>query len=163
MTKIISIPDSNHVLRWARPNKHLVRNHNNVVVACDHSLFMLRSDDAFIAKHGKPEKSLSVNWVEYFEGSDKEKLQKTVADYQKGLVSGKLSKNDCFSQLNVGALKEICHTHKAKPRIVHDAKPKSKIKSHGSITQLPQDNSRLLEDLCVLAFETLNSAEKFIK
>lgn len=168
MAKVTNIPDTDHVLRWAQPKKHLLWNaETKKFDGCDHALFKLRSDDKFVAKYGGIEKSLSVNHVEHFKGTDKERLKQTVEDYRDGLKSltpsVTLSKNAPFSKLNVSELKEMCGKHGAKIRVVHDAKPTARIKSHGSITQLPQDNNLLLDDLCKLAFQNLMSAEEALK
>ncbi len=164
MAKITNIPDSDHVLRFARPKKHLLCDGNGRVLGVEHTLFKLRMDEEFIAKHGSPEKNLSVNYVEYFNGTDKEKLTQTVLDYCNGSgASRKTLKKNYFSKLNVGTFKDICKQHGAKVRIIHDASPNARIKSHGSINQLPQDNSFLLEDLCTLAFQNIFRAEEFIK
>lgn len=167
MAKIINIPDSDHVLRWARPKEHLLREHGTKkIIGCDHALFKLRTDDKFVAKHGGAEKSLSINHVEHFKGTAEEALKSTVLDYKNGLASLSptvdLPKKSVFAKLNVGDLKSLSSNYGAKIRVVHDASPKACIKSHGSINQLPQDNTLLFEDLCKLAFKNLMEAEPYL-
>lgn len=165
MAEFKNIPDSDHVLRFARPKEHLLRDHDTKqVIGCDHSLFELQTNAKFVEKFGGPEKSLSVNYVEYFKGAEQERLEQTVLDFCNGSgASRNTLKKSYFSKLNVGGLKNICHKHGAKIRVIHDATPNARIKSHGSINQLPQDNNFLFEDLCKFAFKNLMTAEGFLK
>jgi hypothetical protein len=152
MAKTTNIPDSDNVLRYAK-NKHLKRDNNKQIYGCFHDLFKLRDDDDFIKIHGKSEKNLSVNWLEFFNGNNEQRLQKAIQDI---CSKRTVKKNDRFTKLNVGEFKNTCEEYSAKVRIIHDAKlTKSKVKSHSSITQLPQDNLLLLDDLCTLAFKSL--------
>jgi hypothetical protein len=165
MAEFKNIPDSDHVLRWARPKKHLQWDPEiQQFVGCDHSLFKCRTDAEFVERYGGPEKSLSVNYVEHFKGAEQERLKQTVLDYSNGSgASRNTLRKSYFSKLNVGGLKNICHKHGAKIRVIHDATPNSRIKSHGSINQLSQDNHFLFEDLCKFAFQNLIAAERFLQ
>lgn len=164
MAKVTNIPESDHVLRWAQPKKHLLRDHDGKVIGCDHALFKLRDDNKFIAKYGKPEKNLSVNYVEHFEGQPSDQLKSAVNDYCNGCGASQTTlKKSYFSKLNVGELKSQCSAQDTKIRVIHDATKNSKIKSHGSINQMPQDNTLLFDDLCKLAFKNLHEAKPYLQ
>jgi hypothetical protein len=163
MAKISNIPDSDNVLRFAK-KKHLIweldaEGKPVEIKGCYHDLFKLRNDEEFIKKHGGPEKSLSVNWLEFFKGDDAYNFKQAVADFLGS--SRELKKTEAFAKLNVGEIKSICTSHSAKVRIIHDA-DNSTIKSHGSVNQLPQDNSFLFDDLCELAMKAIFPAKKII-
>jgi hypothetical protein len=150
-----NIPDSDNVLRWAK-NAHLVKNHDGKVIGCYHVLFTLRTDQEFIDRKGKKEDFLSVNWLEYFTGTQDEQLNAAVSEF-KSKRGNKLPKNSYFTQLNVGELKELCLKHSAKVRVVHE----STKDSHSAIRQLPQDKTMLFDDLCTAASKSLIPATKF--
>lgn len=156
MANIKDIPKIDHFLRRALPQHHLVRDHgSNKVIGFYLSLFRYRSDPEFIKEHGKEETSLSINWVEFFEGMPEQQQDQALEDYRSGLLAlpMPIRLGKCyFTKLNVGEFKARCAEYKAKPRVIHDGKP---TKSHGGITQLPQDNRRLLEALANMAFQHL--------
>ncbi len=163
MAKIVKIPDTDNVLRYAK-KKHLIwqldsSDNQEKIIGCFPDLFKLRDDPEFNKKNGGPEKALSVNWLEFFQCSAEKNIQKAVDDFCSART---IKKHDAFAKLNVGAFKMMCNRHSAKVRIIHDAK-RSSVKSHSSITQLPQDNALLLDDLCEMAFKALMPAGRFIK
>ncbi len=151
-----NIPDTDNVLRWAR-NSHLVRNHDGIVVGCHHALFALRTNQEFIARKGKKEDFLSVNWMEYFNGTEDEQVNAVVIEF-KSKRAGTLPSNSYFTKLHVAEFKKICLKHSAKVRIVHE----STKDSHSAVRQLPQDKIMLFDDLCTLASKNLISANKFV-
>lgn len=162
MAKVSNIPEADHILRHAR-QRHLKWELDSkgkpvAILRCFPDLFKLRNSPEFIRKHGEPEQALSVNWIEFFDGDSKDQLQQTVKDFRSVI---KIKKSEAFAKLNVGEFKGVCKKHSAKVRIIPDAK-KSTIKSHSSITQLPQDNAMLFNDLCNLAFDSLIPAKKFL-
>ncbi len=163
MAKIENIPDADNVLRYAKKTHlawDLSSEENPVITGCFPDLFKLRDNPEFNMKHSGPEKYLSVNWLEYFSGTEAEILQKTVADFCSVRA---IKKFDAFAKLNVGEFKKTCLSRAAKVRIIHDAKESSPIKSHSRITQLPQNNAQLLSDLCELAIQSIIPASEFIK
>jgi hypothetical protein len=157
--KISNIPDSDDVLRWIK-KRLILRGHNEEFLGIDHEVFKLRSDPVFLEKHkGVPEKSLSINWINYFQGAEIQRIKSVIEDYTGGLESKKISNNAYFSKINVGKLKSICLKHNAKVRVIHHQT--KNIKSHGEITQLPQDNSLLFDDLCELAKKSVNKVSDY--
>lgn len=163
MAKIKNISDSDNILRYAR-KKHLdweLDSKGNPVAIrrCFPDLFKLRDDSAFIRNHGRAESNLSVNWIEFFAGDAEGQLRQTVDDFCSART---IKKHDAFAKLNTGEFKKVCLSHSAKVRVIHDAK-KSAVKSHSSITRLPQDNPLLFDDLCEMAFKSLLQAAMFIR
>lgn len=155
MAKISNIPDTDSILRFAK-KRHLSWELDEAgnpieIKSCYHDLFKLRTDEEFIKKHGAPEKALSVNWVDFFTGDHEQRIAKAIADFLG--TARTVNKKEAFAKLNVGEVKKICENHSAKIRIVHDAKTTSTIKSHSSITQLPQENSLLFDELCEIALK----------
>ncbi len=148
MAKTTNIPDTDNVLRYAR-KKHLFWDLDSQgkpvsILGCSPELFKLTDKDK--------NSGLSVNWVEFFEGNNEHRLKQTIQDF---CSNYNVEKHYRFTQLNVGEFKKTCEEHSAKTRIIHDAElTKSKIKSHSSITQLPQNNDLLFDDLCTLAFKS---------
>ena len=160
MAKITNIPDTDNVLRYAKKT-HLAWKPDDkgipVVVGCFPALFELRDNPEFNKQNNGPEKSLSVNWIEFFTGDEWQQLRQTVEDFSSART---INRPDAFAKLSVREFKKVCRVHSAKVRIIHDAE-KSKIKSHSSINQLPQDNALLFDDLCEMAFNSLIPAAKF--
>ncbi|MFH1158737.1 MAG: hypothetical protein V1721_07665 [Pseudomonadota bacterium] len=160
MAKVTNIPEADHVLRHAK-KKHLEwgldSEGKKAILGCFPDVFKLRDDTEFIRQHGKPEVSLSVNWIEFFSGDEEKQLQQAVKDF---CSIRPIKQCGAFAKLNVGKLKKVCQEHSAKVRVIHDAE-RSAIKSHSSITQLPQNNAMLFIDLCELAFDSLIPATKF--
>lgn len=163
MAKITNIPDTDNVLRYAKKTHlawELDLNGNPVkVTGCFPDLFKLRDNPDFNKNHGGPEKYLSINWVEFFEGDEECRLQQTVNDFRS---SRKIKKSDAFAKLNAGEFKSVCMARAAKVRIIHDAKESLRNKSHGRITQLPQDDALLFDDLCEMALNALIPVSRFI-
>ena len=144
MSKVSNIPDAHNILRHAK-KKHLGWELDSngkplSIKTCYPDLFKLR----------QLEKALSVNWIEFFDGTEQERIEKTIKDFSS---SYEVKKYDAFAKFNVGEFKKICIEHSAKVRVIHEAT--KSIKSHSSITQLPQDNALLLDDLCKVAYGAL--------
>jgi hypothetical protein len=154
MATFKNIPDEGHFIRRALPGNHLLKDHDGNVIGFDQTLFRYRSDEKFVAQHGKAETSLSINWIESFDGNADEQLSQTLEDYCQSMLMHKppIKLGNChFTKLQVSKFKATCTNYKAKPRVVHDGRP---TKSHGGITQLPQDDALLLEDLALQAFQS---------
>jgi len=149
MGKVTDIPNEDNILRWIK-NKHLERSvDGKEVIGLFHGAFRLREGESY----------LSVNWIEFFDRNEKQKLSKTVDDFRNGLNNRRLSPKSLFAKLNVETFKKTCLQHAAKVRILHEP---DKIKSHTAIRQLPQDNALLFDDICNLAFDFLIPAENFL-
>lgn len=161
MAELIKIPDDHEVLRHAK-KKHLMWDLDEQgkpikISGCFPDLFKLRTDEEYIKLRGRPEPYISVNWIDYFNGNEDEKLTQTIEDFKAGY---KVGKYDAYTKMNVADLKNICFAHAAAIRVVHDKEQKSKSKSHSSIYQLPQDNDLLFDDLCSFAYDHLIPSQK---
>jgi hypothetical protein len=148
MSKInrgMAIPDLNHVMRHIHWNK-LQKDENNNVLGILPQALALRACD---------EGALSVNWVEYYDGTYDEKINKTVQDIRKAVKVGPKS---AFGVSTVHAIKEACKNTSRLIKIVYW--PNLNNHSHGLIQHLPNDDMALLDALSKEAFSVLihNSA-----
>jgi hypothetical protein len=137
--KITNLPDEDHVMRyvsWAR----LRRDEDDNVLGFLGEAFQLRPK----------EESLSVNWLEYFDGERDAKIHLSVKAFRGTIMVGAKS---AFGIGNVGKIKEICRTNGASVRIVYE--PTDDNPSHSGIRRLPRDDLSLLEALAADAFVEL--------
>lgn len=137
--KITNLPDEDHVMRYV-PWGKLRRDDDDRVVGFLGDAFKLRSD----------EESLSVNWLEYFEGDRDAEIRASVMTFRSTLKVGTKS---AFGIGNVGKIKEICRSRGANVRIVHE--PMDDNKSHSALRRLPRDDTILLDALAADAFAEL--------
>ncbi len=143
MSKIrrgMSIPDSNHVMRHVFWNK-LHKDENNKVLGILPQAFALRDID---------EGSLSVNWVEHYEGSFNEQIEKTVQDIR---IAVKVRPKSAFGVSTVIAVKEACKNTTKAIRVVYW--PNLNNPSHTLIQHLPAEDLALLDALSKEAFTEL--------
>jgi hypothetical protein len=94
--------------------------------------------------------SLSVNWLEYFEGDRQNKIEASVKIFRKTIT---VRPKSAFGIGNVGKIKEVCRSNGANVRIVHE--PEENNPSHSGIRRLPRDDFTLLEALAADAFVEL--------
>jgi hypothetical protein len=96
------------------------------------------------------EDSLSVNWLERFEGEQDSQITASVMMFRKTISVGTKS---AFGIGNVGKIKDVCRAHSASVRIVYE--PTDDNHAHASIRRLPRDDITLLEALAAEAFAEL--------
>jgi hypothetical protein len=142
--KVTNLPDEDHVMRYASWNRLRKDEDDNVLGFLG---------DAFQLKPGEP--SLSVNWLEYFDGDRDEKIRMSVKTFRETIKVGTKS---AFGIGNVAKIKEICRGNGSSVRIVYE--PTDDNPSHSGIRRLPRDDLSLLEALAADAFVELlqNSA-----
>lgn len=134
--KITNLPDDDHVMRYV-PWGKLRRDGDDNVLGFLGEAFKLRPD----------ENSLSVNWLEYFEGDRDAKIQASVRTFRRTIKVGTKS---AFGIGNVGKIKDVCRTRGASVRIVYE--PIDDNQSHSGIRRLPRDDTILLDALAADAF-----------
>ena len=139
--KITNLPDDDHVMRYV-PWGKLRRDgdDNDNVLGFLGTAFKLKPD----------EDSLSVNWLEYFEGDRDAKIQASVRTFRSTLTVGTKS---AFGIGNVRKVKEVCRSRGANVRIVYE--PTDNNKSHSGIRRFPRDDTILLDALATDAFAEL--------
>lgn len=125
------LPDDNHVIRHVSPNR-LIKDDDGNVLGVFPQAFALRPN----------EESLSVNWLEHFDGDHDARIKQTVHELRAAI--GVKSKS-AFGVAVVGNIKEICKKNGSAVRIVYD--PRKNIDSHAEIRNFPRDDLSLLEDL----------------
>ena len=136
----MALPDPDHVMRHIHWNK-LQKDENNNVLGILPQAFALRDCD---------KGALSVNWVEYYDGTHDEKIHKTVQDIRKAVKVGPKS---AFSVSTVQAIKETCKNTSRLIKVVYW--PNSNNHSHALIQHLPKNDMALLDGLSKEAFSTL--------
>ena len=135
------LPDEHHVLRrvpWAR----LMRDGDGNVIGFFPEAFALRDH----------EEDLSVNWVEYHDGTTHERrIAQCVRELRQASARNNktIGPKTGFGIAKVLKVKEVCGGLARRVRIVYTP---SSIGSHSSIKDLPRDDMGLLEALATQAF-----------
>lgn len=132
----MNLPDDNHVMRRVSSSK-LRRDENDKVIGFNAQAFALRPN----------EESLSVNWLEHFEGDHDARAIQTIQELRS---AQNISKKSAFGIANVSNIKEICKKNRALVKIVYA--PTDNIPSHSEIRRLPSDDLSLQEALATEAF-----------
>jgi hypothetical protein len=137
--KITNLPDEDHVMRYV-PWGKLRRDGDDNVLGFLGEAFKLRPN----------ENSLSVNWLEKFDGDREERILASVRMFRRTITVGTKS---AFGVGNVIKIKEVCRARGVTVRIVHE--PKDDNPSHSGIRRLPRDDAILLDALAADAFAEL--------
>lgn len=135
------IPDFNHVMRHVPWNK-LHKDENDNVLGI--------LPQAFALKDG--EDGLSVNWVEHYEGSHNEQIEKTVRAIR-AVMDVRPKSKSAFGVSTVIAVKEACKNTTKAIRVVYW--PNLNNPSHTLIQHLPAEDLALLDALSKEAFTEL--------
>ena len=138
-TKGMNLPDRDNVARHV-PWKKLRRDDNDKILGILPQAFELRNE----------EQSLSVNWLEYYEGSREDRLRELVNALR---TSRNLNKKDAFGIGNVGKIKSVCLNNSANVRVVYS--PTKSIPDHCDIRNIPRDDLTLLAAVAEDAFSEL--------
>jgi hypothetical protein len=126
---ITYLPPEDHVLRHVS-SQRLRRDDDDNVVGCLPHAFQRRETD----------ETLSVTWLEHFEGERPKKLSFAIAAMRKELD---VSPRSGFALANVGRIQAICESSNHKVRIIHE--PTELNPAHSEIRRLPRDEIDLLE------------------
>jgi hypothetical protein len=137
--KITNLPDEDHVMRYASWTK-LRRDEDDNVLGFLGDAFKLKPEET----------SLSVNWLEYFDGDREARIQASVRMFRHTITVGTKS---AFGIGNVAKIKEVCRARGATVRIVYE--PTEDNPFHSGIRRLPRDDSMLLDALAADAFAEL--------
>lgn len=136
-----------HVSRHA-PYKKLLRDDDDNPVGLLPQAFEMREELG--------EKSLSVNWLEYFSKNHADNIVEAIQNFRLSR-DGKVGKLSAFGIGNVGMLEDICAKHQhTKVRVLHDGrKSKNNNASHARIIRLPFNNLPIMESLAYDVFTEL--------
>ena len=93
------------------------------------------------------ETSLSLNWLEFFEGNHSARTEKAVRELRKVKHIGQRS---VFAIGKVGGVKEICKQNGREIKIVYA--PTTGIPSHAEIRNLPRDDLVTLDAIATQGF-----------
>ena len=133
------LPDKDHVIRHVSSSKLLRDEDGNILGFLPHA-FALRPTE-------ESTKSISVNWLEYFDGDHEARTKKSI----QGLRATKsIGKNSAFGIGNVGNIKDVCKNNGTIVKIVYA--PTDGNLSHSVIRHLPKDDLTLLQALANDAF-----------
>ena len=130
------LPDQDHVIRhvpWAR----LRKDEDDNILGFLPQAFALRPI----------EDSISVNWLEYFDGDHATRTKKAIQGLR---ITKPIGGKSAFGIGNVGNIKEICKKNGALVRIVYA--PTNGNPPHSAIRHLPRDDLSLLKALVTDAF-----------
>lgn len=132
------LPDEDRVMRHVS-SKRLFRDEDgNATGGFLPQAFALREE----------ENGLSVNWLEYFNGTHQQNIVASVRKFRK---VRDIRKSSAFGISIVKTIQDVCADHDAnKVRVV--SSPSAKNKSHSTIIRIPRDNMELFESLAVDAF-----------
>jgi hypothetical protein len=96
------------------------------------------------------EDELSGTWVEFFQGDAADQRHAAVRATRN---AQKVGAKSAFAVGLVGRIREICSTHGATVRILHE--PEDNNPAHAVIRRLPRDNADLLDNLASDAFDEM--------
>lgn len=136
INKGANLPDQDHVIRhvpWAR----LLRDEDDNILGFLPEAFALRPEET----------SISVNWLEYFDGDHKARTKKSI----QGLRTTKnIGKKSAYGIGNVGNIKAVCQKSDVLVKIVYA--PRNGNLPHSVMRHLPRDDLTLLKALATDAF-----------
>ena len=139
------LPDADHVVRHIG-SQLLERDGNDRLIGCFPQAFELRPD----------EKYLSASWLEFFNGTRQERLERTAQACAKlrtvrpkhGFVIG-----------NVGVVKEACASFNQKIRVIHEPNDNP---AYTAIRNYKSDDLELLELLASDAWSDVVEAQPYL-
>jgi len=134
----MNIPDNHHVMRHV-PFRSLIKDEDGNAKG---GFF----PQAFELREG--ETGLSVNWLEYFNGTYDENKESSVRMFRK---TRKIGKKSAFATGNVKKLRDTC-AEKGYSKVLVILDEDEDNKSHSLIIRLPQDDQTLFESLATDVF-----------
>ncbi len=144
---VSELPDDSHVVRYVRPGH--VREDGSVDGEC----FKLRTQEA----------TLSINWLDYFEGRSRESQLREI----RRAIRLNLRRNGRFAELNVGETKRAVGGLVDHLRFVHApraATPRFRPDpSHSEITGLPSGDSLRGTLVCAIMAKCVTAAHPALK
>lgn len=111
---------------------------------------------AFEMREKINEKTLSVNWLEYYGVNHADNIINTIKNFRISR-NNKVSKLSAFAIGNVGVLEQTCAEQKhAKVRVLYEKKKAvANNKSHASIVRLPINDPTIMQFLASIVFNEL--------
>lgn len=139
INKGMNLPDQDHVIRHVSWSK-LRKDGDDNILGFLPQAFALRPIEESI-------KSISVNWLEYYDGDHATRTKKSIQSLR---ATKPIGEKSAFGIGNVGNIKEICKQNAALVKIVYA--PTDGNLSHSVIRQLPKDDLSLLAAIATDAF-----------
>lgn len=141
------LPSDNHVLRYAAYNRLQRDPETDEPLALAHQAFHLRPED---------DGQLSLTWVEYFEGSRAEQLEKAIKCYRASMTTPiKAGAKSAFGVAVVQKIIDVFEdfTPSLRVRVLHD--PTDKNEAHAIISQYKDEYAALLDMLAHSVFSEI--------
>lgn len=133
------LPDEDHVMRYVSWTK-LRKDEDNRIIGFLPQAFELRPTET----------SLSVNWLEYFQGDRVSQIRDSVRLFRN---TYDVKPKSAFGIGNIGKIRETCSAAGTRVRIVYD--PTKDNKSHAVVRNLLREEQSLLDALAADAFVEL--------
>ena len=124
------LPDDEHVVRHLSPRDIIRDEDTQQITGC--------FPQAFELKDG--EDDLSVNWLEYFDGTEPDQLAATACAISRVRA---VRPSHAFAIGNVGEIKAACFDYDLKVRIIHE--PDGGNDAHAAVHRYRDDEIELLE------------------
>lgn len=140
------IPQADHVLRHVGPSK-LRRDENRNVVGVRGDAFKARANEG-----------LSVNWLEFVQGTEVHQVAECLKMMQTGLS---IKKSSVLAKINVETFRALSHQEGYRIRVVYD--PLDENEGHSEIRHLPSENDELLDMLADQGIVRHISCAEFIE
>ena len=126
------IPDSDHIVRHVPWSKLRKDEDDNVLGVLG---------EAFRRREG--EDTLSVNWVEYFDGEPAQQRIATVQCMRGSELRIRPNSKCGYAIGNVGLIADVCRERSGRIRVIHE--PVDSNEGHADVRRLPRDNDGLLD------------------
>lgn len=133
------LKDDHHVLRYV-PKKHQRTDGDGNILGILYAAFELRST----------EESLSVNWVEYYEGDPQQQTTRCIQEFRCGYD---VKKSSAFGIAKVANIRKLSESAGKSIRVIFS--PTENLPSHTSIQKIPRDDIAFLELMATEAFDSL--------
>jgi hypothetical protein len=140
------IDDAHHIGRHVSSGR-LKRDENDRVYGVFPQAFRMRPD----------ENELSGSWVEFFDGSWQERVQRTLQAIRS--VGLTIRPRDGIAISNVGSIHEACSVFDIRVRVLHESSKKNPNPAYAAVRGLPRDNDELFGLLAAACLEPRTVAE----
>ena len=141
------LPDADTVVRHI--NSQLLVRENDKVIGCFPQAFELRQNEEY----------LSASWLEYFPGTETERMTALVAAVAK---ARKVKASHGFATGNIFAVKEACSFFGLKNRVIHEPSFDNPNPAYTAIRRYRSDDLQLLELLATDAWSGVVEAKDYL-
>jgi hypothetical protein len=141
------LPDGDTVVRHI--NSQLLVRENDKVIGCFPQAFELRKNEEY----------LSASWLEYFPGTETQRMTEVVAAVAKTRI---VKASHGFASGNVRAVKDACDSFGLKIRIIHEPSNDNPNPAYTAVRRYRSDDLQLLELLASDAWSRVVEAKDYL-